>query len=196
MAHGEQTRPSLIARMREAVESDALAPLKLIAYRYTRRRYSTARLLMNGVGAWKAGGRWNAPGAFHAVYLASSHELAHREYFEAYRVSGLGAFQGMPFVGNAIELDLRATVDLRAESMLAALGVSTEAILNDPWRQSTDGGTESLCQAIGRAAFECGIQGLIVPSARAIGDDEFNIALILENCPAKPPCWQIVTDGA
>lgn len=183
-------------RIRRLVTCGAALPLRMVAYRYARKRHATARQLMSGVGSWRGGGRWNAPGAFHAVYLSSHHELAHREYFERYRVTSLGAFEGMPFEGHAIDLNLGAVLDLRDEAVLETLDVSSRALVDDDWKASADQGGLSLCQAIGAGALACGLQGLIVPSARAVRPDEFNIVLIAENCPADPPVWRIITDYA
>lgn len=193
---GESTpTPEELAQRLEALAEASARPWKAVAFRYVRERYADAAILMNGVGSWKGGGRWNAPGAFHAVYLASTPELAHREYLEAFRLSALGTQAGMPFVGQAVALDLAKALDLRSGECLAALGITLEQVRADAWKRSADRGAISLCQHIGARALALGVEALLVPSARASETSEFNIVLILENCPAKPPVWRVLKDG-
>jgi len=180
--------PAELTQRLEALAGASVRPWKAVAFRYVRERYADAAILMNGAGSWKGGGRWNAPGAFHAVYLASTPELAHREYLEAFRLSALGTQAGMPFVGQAVALDIGKVLDLRSGECLAALSITLDQVRADTWKRSADRGELSLCQHIGAGALALGVEALLVPSARGSDISEFNIVLILENCPDIPPC--------
>lgn len=181
--------------MRELVLDGTAGPWSGIIYRYVASRFAPAGRIMSGTGAFLAGGRWNAPRTFHAVYCASNPELANREYFAGYRAAGLPLHQAMPLAGKAVVADLVSVLDLRDTKIQARLGVSQEKLDRDNWKAATDAGQESLCQALGRAAHEAGVEGLLVRSAHARDPGDFNIVLIIENAPAGSGKWAVMRGG-
>ncbi|MEQ8819345.1 MAG: RES family NAD+ phosphorylase [Sumerlaeia bacterium] len=158
-----------------------LRPWNGLLYRYTSSKYASGAQILSGIGAYRAGGRWGYRGVYHAIYCASNPDLGHREYFAWYRFAGLPLHKAMPLTGKAIEAALDVTVDLREATILSALGVTAENLRTDPWRDLSDNGDESLCQAIGRAALNSGGEALFVPSAHAEGAGDFNVVLVREN---------------
>lgn len=184
------------ARLREEMEKlgpgGFALPLETVCYRYCLNKYARASGIMSGEGAYRAGGRWNAPGAFHAVYCSSSAELGHREYFAALKKAGIPDYRAMPVTGRALRVKLKAALDLRNEIVLRHLGMDGQDILDDPWKSKNEQNEESLCQTIGRAAFEIGLEGLLVPSAQSLNLLDFNLVLILENAPADTGKWQLL----
>lgn len=48
--------------------------------------------------------------------------------------------------------------------MRRSLGLSITRLFAVDWRAEQDAGREALTQAVGRGAFEAGLQGLLVPS--------------------------------
>jgi len=64
-----------------------------------------------------------------------------------------------------VRLELTKVVDLNEGRLRQRLGVSLGRLLNEDWRRINDAGTEAATQAIGRAAYEAGFQGIVVPSA-------------------------------
>lgn len=155
--------------------------LEETVYRYVAQKYSGDDEIASGRGAYAAGGRWNAPGAFHAVYCASTALLAHEEYFQGIRLAGLEEFTRMPLVGKALRLNLERALDLRDEECLKRLGLTASSLRDDPWRKRSDAGELSLCQAVGSAALANKCQALIVPSAVLKTPEHYNIVVILEN---------------
>ncbi len=69
----------------------------------------------------------------------------------------------------AVELDLSRVLDLTAGEVRRRLVVSQSRMVAEDWRRQADAGKEALTQAIGRAAFSAGIEGLLVPSAALRG---------------------------
>jgi hypothetical protein len=44
--------------------------------------------------------------------------------------------------------------------------MASDDLLNEDWQKINTGGFENLSQALGRAVWQCGFEGLIAPSAR------------------------------
>jgi RES domain-containing protein len=136
-----------------------------VAYRSTSPAYASARDLLSGEGVRRHGGRWNPPGAFAAVYASLSPETALAEALAHFRHYRIPVANAMPRVLVALEVDVAALADLTGGPAGRILRVSRRRMRRDPWRRAQARGRESLTQAIGRAAFEAGLEGLLVPSA-------------------------------
>ena len=65
----------------------------------------------------------------------------------------------------ALDASLASLADLTDGSARRILRVSRRRLRSEPWRRAADAGREALTQAIGRAAFEAGLEALLVPSA-------------------------------
>ena len=147
-----------------AARLSAAGPLRGVFYRVAGPRYTTPQQIVDGVGAFKAGGRWNPPGVMNAVYFSQQAETAlreanaHREYF------GLPVWQGMPKVIVAVQLDVGSVLNLTDPSVEAALPEQFPNLLAEDWRAIMDRGDEATTQAMGRAAHGVGLAGLIVRS--------------------------------
>ena len=129
--------------------------------------YANETDLLSGKGSSLFGQRWN-PRGIAAVYGSiSSPELALSEALAKSR-SGIGiesAFTPRVVVG--IEVSVGRAIDLTASATLRKLGVTRAELLAEDWFEIQRLGGESMTQALGRHAFECGIEALIVPSARS-----------------------------
>jgi RES domain-containing protein len=103
------------------------------------------------------GARWN-PAGVPVIYLSVERDTARAEG------DYLGGAQPQPIRGTRhiteVEISLGRVLDLRDRTVLRALGLS-EADL-----RSSD---HSACQRVGGTAEWLGLEGLIVPSARAEG---------------------------
>jgi RES domain-containing protein len=134
--------------------------------------------IISGVGSQISGGRWNAPGSFRAVYLADSPETAMAEVLAHYRYYSIPIEQALPRVFVAVNVDLRSVLDLRDGIVRNVLRTSKARLIGDRWRELNKVNQESLCQVIGRAAYETGLEGLIVPSVANPGG--FNLVVLPE----------------
>lgn len=100
----------------------------------------------------------------------------------------------MPLAGYAIELQPMRVLNLCDEAVRSALGVTLAQLTADDWKGATDRGSESLCQALGRAAKDAGYEALHVPSAEATIPGEYNVVIIVENC--VPNHWKVLHEEA
>src|SRR5207302_1354137 len=94
-------------------------------YRASTPEYANRHDLLAGVGSCKAGGRWNFPGAFNAVYGCLEPETAMAESLANYREFGIPVSQAMPLVFVAVVVRVQAVLDLTLDEVQRRLGVST-----------------------------------------------------------------------
>jgi RES domain-containing protein len=133
-------------------------------YRVAGPRHTTAKEIVQGVGAYVAGGRWNPPEVMNVVYLSVEPETAVREANEHRRHFHLPLWEGMPKVIVAVEVAVDAVIDLTDGAVAADLPEPLTNLLAEDWRAVMARGDEATTQALGRAAFDAKLQGLIVPS--------------------------------
>ena len=153
-------------RIQLTENSRFLAPWKGLAYRVTTLDYPNPESILLGRGSFLYGGRWNAIGSFRAVYGSTFDTVAVAES----RATADYANVPRPFLTPrllvAIELELEAVLDLTRSSLRERLAITFDQLRAEDWRKVQEEGQESLTQAIGRAVFSNGGEGLIVPSAR------------------------------
>lgn len=91
------------------------------------------------------------------------------EVFAHYRHYNIPIEQALPRLFIAVDVDLSSVLDLRDGKIRRILRLSRAKLMGDRWRELNRTNQESLCQTIGRVAFETGFEGLIVPSAANLG---------------------------
>lgn len=124
--------------------------------------------LLTGLGSYRHGARWNPPGV-HGVYGSQDPHTALAELGTTGQRYGIPAEQSMlefmPLVLAGVSARLEVVLDFRKPAVVRAFGSGTiHDLLAVPWRDEMDAGREPLTQALGRALFEAGFQGLLVPS--------------------------------
>jgi len=134
-------------------------------YRSATPRYAGSADVTSGFGARKHGGRWNPPGPFAAVYGSSSPETALAESLANFRYYGIPVADALPRSILALSVRLDRMLDLTDPKVRSPLRVTRRAMRQERWREAQDRGEEALTQAIGRAAFDAGFDGLRAPSA-------------------------------
>ena len=149
-----------------AEHPEFIMPWQGDTFRFGSLRYLRPREILSGLGSFKVGGRFNAPGSFPAVYASLDKATAVAELDARARYYGLSADALQPSVLVAVEMRLQALVDLRQPAVLTALGITPDAIATCDWRAAQAAGREALTQALGRAAYENGLEALLVPSAQ------------------------------
>lgn len=154
-----------LERLAAAIRRTPPTPWSGVAYRSASPAYAGSRDLLSGEGVRRHGGRWNPPGLFAAVYASLSPETALAEALAQFRHYGIPEADALPRVIAALEVRLAALSDLTAGGARRSLRVSRRRMRSDPWRRAQGEGRESLTQSIGRAAFEAGLEALLVPSA-------------------------------
>jgi RES domain-containing protein len=136
----------------------------MTVFRSSTPKYANEADLLTGEGSRLKGGRWN-PIGIAAVYASLTPETAMAEALAHYRYYGVPLRDSMPRTFVAIAVNLQAILDLRDGTVRQRLQVSRDRILTVDWRKEVQAGREPITQAIGRAASEVGLEGLIVPSA-------------------------------
>ena len=138
---------------------------KGVVYRACSPEYANTRDLLSGEGALKSGGRWNAPGSFPVVYLAQNIEGAIAESLGVADRYGFDPATRLPMTLVAIDAALERVLDLSDAAVRKALDVTISQMNGCSWRADNGAAIEALTQAIGRAAHEAGLQGILVPSS-------------------------------
>jgi RES domain-containing protein len=140
-------------------------PLEGVAFRLIHARFATTAL--SAIGSLRRGGRYNAPGAFEALYLADSPMTALQEVEALVRTeAGLLGVKGPPRILLSVEYVLGAVADLTDREIQATLGTDAEELCS-PWRPLNARGQPAPTQELGAAIRATGRpEALKVPSAR------------------------------
>lgn len=140
------------------------ASLREVVFRCSEPTYATEVDLLTGEGSRQHGGRWNPPSSFATVYASFSEATALAEAKANHLYYGLDPVDALPRTIVAVDVKFASVLDLTEGMIRKTLGVSASRMRSDDWRKLVRRGTESLTQAIGRAAYESGLEGLIVPA--------------------------------
>ena len=151
-----------------------------IVYRSAPPKWAARHDFLSGTGSKIAGGRWNVPGSYAAIYASTTPELAMIESLAYQRRAGLPAHRALPLVFKAIAVDVERLLDLTHAGILADLGVAARDLRADAWWLARARGEESLTQAIGRAAHSLRAQAILSPSAHTT-DHGLNLTVFPEN---------------
>jgi hypothetical protein len=89
-----------------------------------------------------------------------------------------------PKVIVGVHLSLRKVLDLVSpRGVVSESWLRIGALSSEDWREPNDSGCEAMTQALGRAAHDCGADGLLTPSARVT--DATNIVFFPESIIAE-----------
>jgi RES domain-containing protein len=154
-------------------------PGRMTAFRSVRPRYWSSGEYLTGEGSRIHGGRWNAPHSFATVYLSHSLKGAWEEFNGQRRKYGFAPESMLPRVFSAVNVELSQLLELTDGAVRQRLRVSLNRMITEDWETENRGGRESLTQAIGRAACEVKLEGLLVPSAQRAGGS--NIVVFRHN---------------
>ena len=142
-------------------------PWSGVACRATAPNWANRRDIASGLGAAHRGGRWNVVGR-RAVYLAEDRATAAAETDA--RLRGLGLDDAL----KRFELwDIRLGESVRAEvdapAVLAALGMTIDELMEVDHEAAFMARKSTVCQDLGEAAAELGVQVIGYPSRRLVG---------------------------
>jgi RES domain-containing protein len=163
---GPYKNANALRQLFESVTAQA-AGWKGTVYRAVGTEYANRRDLLSGEGTKRCGGRWTPPGSFATVHASLDVKTALAESLGLQQQFGIAVAARLPLTIVAIDGHLQRLVDLTDKAVLAELALTRQRLLRCRWREISDKGREALTQAIGRIAFEAGLEGLIVPSAQA-----------------------------
>lgn len=147
-------------------------------YRSCAPKYATSVDLLSGEGSRLYGGRWNPIGVT-SVYGSSDPETAMAETLAGAKYFGMPVHSTMPRMFVAIEFKFSLVLDLTDGGIRKSLGISESRMLDCDWRRESAKGSDSLTQAIGRAASEARLEAILVASAAI--DDGQNLVVFVDN---------------
>lgn len=156
----------------------AIAELDPVRLEGTFERHSSLR--WEELRPSAAGGRWGAPGAFGVMYLARPRESV---IVEAYRhLVDDEMDDARALAATVLErrlstcrIDVPNVLDLRPVYARAAMGLSDVQLHSDV-------GDYQPCQAVGAAAHQLGLAGIVAPAATRLGE---TLALYALNLPVE-----------
>ena len=129
------------------------------------------------VSGTTAGGRWAPTGSFPVLYLGRPIDSV---VVEAYRhlvdsVEGMRRELVQPRSLWTCSVSTTNVLDLRSAEVQRQLGLDGGAL-------TTDVGDYKACQAVGRAAHQLAIHGILAPSATTLGE---TLALFTQHLPSN-----------
>ena len=135
-----------------------------IVFRSSTPKYANDSDLVSGTGSKLHGQRWN-PAGIAVLYASLTPEAAMAETLAHYRYYEIPIEEAMPRVFVGIQVKVGSILDLRAADTVRRLGVSKQRLLKNDWRREVSLGHVPLTQQVGLAAYNSGLEGLLVPSA-------------------------------
>jgi RES domain-containing protein len=123
-------------------------------------------------GSILAGGRYNPPHEFGALYLGETKEVCKAERMRKSKTP-------FPMVIGEIEISLNKTLDLTDDKILEQLGINKKDLLRDMGDEAYD---YKVTRNIARRVRREGIEGLIVPSVTGKGK---NLVIFMENIKSE-----------
>lgn len=157
--------------------AELLGPWAGDCWRFQAITHPSGREILNGEGALRNGGRWNAPGTFAVVYGSTIESVALEESKAVDRYYGLITRKARIFV--CIGIRMSRILDLTDPLTLRRLKLVAKHLKAEDWRKINADGHESLTQCVGRAAHAAGAEGLHAPSSSIKGG--INIAFFPGN---------------
>jgi RES domain len=162
----------------------AIADLHTIRLRGTFERHTSLR--WEELKPSAAGGRWGARRAYEVLYLGRPRTSVVIEAYRHLVDDELNDTEGL--AASVLErrivtckVDVLNVLDLRSSSVRDAVSLTDAHLLSDV-------GDYAACQAVGAAAHQLGLAGLIAPAASGQGE---TLALLTANLPAEQ--WPKVT---
>jgi RES domain-containing protein len=125
----------------------------------TWRHVAAGRPALSGEGARVIGGRWNPSHSFAVLYLGTTKETVVAEFHRLAAKQLVAPDSFLPRTLYTYDVDLQNVLDVRIPEHRAALGLDAAALTGD---------NLGTCQALGEAAFACGREGIVAPSATGV----------------------------
>jgi RES domain-containing protein len=161
------------------ITPQVIVSLPRISYRgYAFRQMSPNFDPRSGEGAKKIGGRFNPPGSFATLYLASTLATAGAELFRLGKLQFVGAEGLLPRDIYRYSLDLQDVIDLTDAENQKLLSVDRAELTDDH---------RDLTQSLGGSSFSLGTQAIV--SYSAADKNGLVIAVFPENlrgCDLRP----------
>ena len=152
-------------------------------FRLAALSHASAGKILSGRGSQEFGGRWNAAGTFPALYCSLLPETAVTETMSRFRKTGLKARRPLPGVLVSLAIKLQNVFDFSDPHAFPAIEPFLVKAKRENWQRLQDEGREASSQAIGRAAHQLGMEGILFPSAVVSGVK--NLVVFPDNLRSK-----------
>ena len=147
------TRPTIF----ELVDSLGSVPFNGVVFRHI----APHRPCTSGEGARQAGGRWNPPDSFPVLYTGLTEPTVIEEFYRLAGRSSLPPESFLPRTLCVLDVELEAVLDLRNRESISTVGLTLDQLSSYSMED---------CQRVGEAAHRLGLEGILAPSATAIGE--------------------------
>jgi RES domain-containing protein len=138
-----------------------------LLFRASPLQFAQARRLLDGMGGFRWGGRWSAAGTFPSVNASTDDKTALTESKASFAYYNWASSDVRTRIIVGVKARFSQIVDLTNSKGLGGKGwLDLRDMLAEDWRKLNAAGFESRSQALGRAAHDCGAEGLLVSSAR------------------------------
>jgi RES domain-containing protein len=154
-------------------------------FRAVELQWARPEYLISGEGTRKHGGRWMYARIAPVAHAAMTEDLAIKESRRAFHYYGISKPRNNPRVSVEIEVKFKRVLQL-SEVENVFPGLTCEELLLEDWEKLNGKGRETLAQAIGRAAWKAGLEGMVVPSSRDISNQ--NLIWFPDNLRAGSEC--------
>lgn len=124
-------------------------------------------------------------------YTSLTPEASLAESLAATRYFNFPLSQSTPMVLVSGKVTLQHCLDLRESKVVEDLRIPIEKLIKEDWRAENRNGQESLSQAWGRAFFNSGVEGVIIPSAALSGG--YNSLVFPQNLRSGS-CLEIINE--
>jgi RES domain-containing protein len=147
--------------------------VKAVVYRVVRDGVDP----LGTVGSLRAGGRFNAPGEFAALYASLDPVAASKEVARGLKQRGIDPSQFPPssWWMYELEVEIEGVLDLTNPEIVQRIEVNSEALTRDEWNTPRN---------IAAEARNNGFEALLVPSAAAPGSK--NLVMFLDKLAGIP----------
>jgi RES domain-containing protein len=148
-------------------------PVKAVVYRVVRDGVDP----LGTVGSLRAGGRFNAPGEFAALYTSLRPVTASKEVARGLKQRGIDPSQFLPgsWWMYELEVEIEGVLDLTSPDILQRIELESDALTDNELNTPRN---------IAAEARENGFEALLVPSAAA--PDSKNLVIFLDKLPIVP----------
>jgi RES domain-containing protein len=159
---------------RAVVQRVAAAPRSTVIGHFERHVSMNRRQLT----ASTAGGRWGLPGSYVVLYLgrprASVTVEAYRHLVDPFAEQGMTGAMIAPRRLLVCELSVSEVLDLRSKDARLQVGLTERDFMSEI-------GDYAACQAVGQAAHQLELHGILAPAATGLGE---TLALFEQHLPA------------
>ena len=150
-----------------------------MCYRAVWREFADQNCIIQAVGSFIAGGRYNIEAHFGVLYLSCDPKTSIEESVQSIYASPTEMAGNLPRMVVGLKVELSKVLKLTRESVLMPTKLRKIDLVDPHWASKGLGtDKEAITQTVGKAAKTAGFEAILVPSARR---DGCNLNIFLDN---------------